>query len=226
VESEFVSAQRNGRLVSVVIVDDHPAIVDGVRAWCAAAEPPVVVVDAGDRPVVAFTGPGAGADVVVFDLHLSAGLPAFRALSDLVEAGRRVVVYSHAVDDATVLHCLDLGAATYLTKAEGREHLISAVRAVADDEPYVSPALGGAMAADRRADRPVLSEREREVLLAWFESDSKNLVAARFGLSAKTIDTYIARVRIKYAEVGRPASTKAALVARALQDRFVDLDDL
>jgi DNA-binding NarL/FixJ family response regulator len=226
VEPELVSARPDARMVSVVIVDDHPAIVDGVRAWCATAEPPIVVVDAGDRPAVAFTGPGAAADVVVFDLQLGAGPPSFRALGDLVEAGRRVVVYSHAVDDATVLHCLDLGVATYLTKAEGREHLIPAVRAVAHDRPYVSPALGGAMAGDRRADRPVLSEREQEVLLAWFESDSKNLVAARFGLSAKTIDTYIARVRIKYAEVGRPASTKAALVARALQDGLVDLSEL
>jgi DNA-binding NarL/FixJ family response regulator len=226
VDPELVSTPPHGPMISVVIVDDHPAIVDGVRAWCAVAEPPIVVVAAGDRPAVAFTGPGAAADVVVFDLHLGAGPPSFRALADLVEAGRRVVVYSHSVDDGTVLRCLDLGVATYLTKAEGREHLIPAVRAVADDRPYVTPALGGAMAGDRRAERPALSEREREVLLAWFESDSKNLVAARFGLSAKTIDTYIARVRIKYAEVGRPASTKAALVARALQDGLVDLAEL
>jgi DNA-binding CsgD family transcriptional regulator len=64
------------------------------------------------------------------------------------------------------------------------------------------------------------------LLLAWFESDSKNLVAARFGLSVKTVETYIGRLRIKYAEVGRLATTKAALVARALQDGLVDLSEL
>ena len=215
-----------GGTVSAVLVEDHPAIIDGVRAWCAAATPPIAVVAAGAHPAVALTGPGAAADVVVFDLHLGAGTPAFRTVAALVEAGRRVIVYSHAVDDDTVLHCLDLGVATYLTKAEGREHLIPALRAVARDRPYVSPALGGAMAADGRTDRPVLSDREREVLLAWFESDSKSLVAARFALSIKTVETYIARVRIKYADVGRPATTKAALVARALQDGLVDLSDL
>jgi DNA-binding NarL/FixJ family response regulator len=87
-------------------------------------------------------------------------------------------------------------------------------------------AVPAASAADRRPGRPALSEREREVLLAWFECDSKHLVAARLNLSVKTIDTYIARVRVKYAEVGRPASTKAALVARALQDGLVDLSGL
>jgi DNA-binding NarL/FixJ family response regulator len=212
--------------LSVVIVDDHPAVVEGVRAWCTAAEPSIVVVASGDRPAVAAVGPGAEADVVVFDLLLEAGIPSFHALGQLVESGRRVVVYSQAVDNDTILRCLELGVATYLTKAEGREHLIPALVAAAGDRPYISPALGGAMAGDRRADRPALSEREREVLLAWFESDSKNLVAARFGLSVKTIDTYIGRVRIKYAEVGRPATTKAALVARALQDGLVDLSDL
>ena len=212
--------------VSIVIVDDHPAIVDGVRAWCAAADPPITVVAWGHEPAVAVSGAGAAADVVLFDLQLETGVLAFDAVGRLVAGGRRVVVYSQAADDATVLRCLETGVSTYLTKAEGREHLIPAVHAAAQDLPYVSPALGGVMAGDRRADRPVLSDREREVLLAWFESDSKNLVAARFGLSVKTIDTYIARVRIKYADVGRPASTKAALVARALQDGLVDLSDL
>ena len=212
--------------VSIVIVDDHPAVVDGVRAWCATAEPAIVVVAWGDDPAVATSGPGADADVVVFDLLLKAGVPSFHVLAQLVDAGRRVVVYSQSADNDTILHCVDLGVATYLTKAEGHEHLIQALHAVAEDRPYVSPALGGAMAGDRHPSCPTLSDREREVLLAWFESDSKNLVAARFGLSAKTVDTYIGRVRIKYAEVGRPATTKAALVARALQDGLVDLSNL
>ena len=80
--------------VSIVIVDDHPAIVDGVRAWCAAADPPVVVVASGDRPAVAATGPGASADVVLFDLQLETGVLSFHAVAQLVAAGRRVVVYS------------------------------------------------------------------------------------------------------------------------------------
>ena len=39
-------------------------------------------------------------------------------------------------------------------------------------------------------------------------------------------NSYIDRVRIKYANTGRPAPTKAALVARAIQDGLIDLDDL
>jgi DNA-binding NarL/FixJ family response regulator len=70
--------------VSIVIVDDHPAIVDGVRAWCAAADPPITVVAWGHEPAVAVSGAGAAADVVLFDLQLETGVPAFDAVSRLV----------------------------------------------------------------------------------------------------------------------------------------------
>lgn len=211
---------------SIVIIDDHPAVAAGVEAWCAAARPPVRILDTGDRLISAFVEPGSRADVVVFDLQLRPGPPAFDDLAKLVEQGRRVIVYSQHVDPDTVLRCLEIGAATYLTKVEGKDHLIAAVRAVAADRPYTSPSLSGAIVADDDELRPVLSERERDVLTAWFESDSKRLVAERLHLSPKTVETYISRVRIKYANAGRPAPSKAALVARALQDGLVTLEEL
>ena len=144
--------------VSIVIIDDHPAIVDGVAAWCAAADPPILVVGAGHEPGAAVCGAGATADVVLFDLQLETGVLSFHTVGQLISAGRRVVVYSQSVDDATMLRCLELGVSTYLTKAEGREHLIPALRAAARDLPYVSPALGGVMAG-RPARRPAGAER-------------------------------------------------------------------
>lgn len=212
--------------VSIVVIDDHPAIVAGVAAWCASARPSIDVLAVGAEPSAAHFGPGATADVVVFDLQLGAGGLAFDELETLVDAGRRVVVYSQHASGDTALRCLEVGASTYLTKAEGVDHLIPAIRAVAADRPYAGPVLSGAMATDRRQDRPHLSEREREVLLAWFASDSKQLVGERLFLSSRTVDTYIGRVRVKYANLGRPAPSKAALVARALQDGLVDLADL
>ncbi|MET9025585.1 helix-turn-helix transcriptional regulator [Nocardia sp. NPDC004168] len=75
-------------------------------------------------------------------------------------------------------------------------------------------------------ERPALSSREIEVLLAWIASDSKVEVARRLYISLGTVNTHLARIRDKYAAVGRPAPTKAALVARALQDALIGIDDL
>jgi DNA-binding NarL/FixJ family response regulator len=74
--------------------------------------------------------------------------------------------------------------------------------------------------------RAGLSQREIAVLKAWFDCDSKVGAAARLHIALGTINTHLVRIRDKYAKVGRPAPTKAALVARALQDGFVTLDDL
>ncbi|WP_040865664.1 helix-turn-helix transcriptional regulator [Nocardia exalbida] len=75
-------------------------------------------------------------------------------------------------------------------------------------------------------ERPALSSREIEVLLAWIASDSKLEVSRRLYISLGTVNTHLARIRDKYASVGRPAPTKAALVARALQDGLIDIEDL
>ena len=74
--------------------------------------------------------------------------------------------------------------------------------------------------------RPGLSEREITVLRAWLDCDSKLGVAPRLHIALGTVNTHLTRIRDKYSNVGRPAPTKAALVARALQDGIVTLDDL
>ncbi|GAA1885125.1 MAG: LuxR family transcriptional regulator [Williamsia herbipolensis] len=73
---------------------------------------------------------------------------------------------------------------------------------------------------------PGLSLREREVLRAWVLADSKEEVGQQLFIAESTVNTHIARIRTKYEAVGRPATTKAALLARALQDGIVDLDQL
>lgn len=215
----------SGLKPSVVIVDDHPVVLAGVRAWFGSAG--ITVSAAGDDPRIVWSPEGALADVVVLDLQLAdRHTVSWDALAELAAAGRRVVVYTMREDRETALRCLEVGCATFLTKAEGEEHLVAAVLAAAQDLPYVPPALAGAMSANAAPDRPQLTDREQEVLLAWFQCESKQLVAARCNLSPRTVEGYIDRVRVRYARAGRPASTKAALVARALQDGLIQLDDL
>ncbi len=74
--------------------------------------------------------------------------------------------------------------------------------------------------------RPMLTKREVQVLTGWIKCDSKPAVAKSLFLSLGTVNTHLTRIRAKYSAVGRPASTKASLVARALQDGLIDIDEL
>jgi DNA-binding NarL/FixJ family response regulator len=214
-------------VITVAVIDDHPAIAAGIEMWCStAANPQVKVVESGATPAVAWTGEGSGADVIVFDLQLSGQVPAYRELRQLVEAGRQVVVYTMRDDRDTVLACLDIGAFAYLSKTEGPAHLVPAIQAAGQSLPYTPPVMARAFGTDIRSDRPKLTPREVDVLVSWFACESKDMVARKLGLSVRTVNSYIDRARIRYAHAGRPAPTKAALVARAIQDGLIGLEDL
>ena len=73
---------------------------------------------------------------------------------------------------------------------------------------------------------PTLSPREIEVMLTWILNDSKSAVCRQLYISSGTVNTHVARIRDKYQSVGRPAPTKAALLARALQDGHITLEQL
>jgi len=209
--------------VGVAIVDDHPVVIDGVRAWLAG-EPRLRVLATGDDPDLVLRA-APEAVVVLLDLRLH-GRMVFDKLAELSAAGRRVVVYSEHGDPDTMLAALDAGAVAFLAKHEGREHCVATVLAAASDRPYVPPALAGAMVGDHRPDRPALSDKEREALLLWFQSMSKASVARRMRISEHTVKQYVDRARIKYTRAGRPAATKAALLARAIEDGLVRPEEI
>lgn len=77
-----------------------------------------------------------------------------------------------------------------------------------------------------RATVPALTEREIEVLRAWLMCDTKEAAGRLLYVSAATVNTHISRIRGKYEAAGRPAGTKATLLARALQDGLITVEEL
>jgi two-component system, NarL family, nitrate/nitrite response regulator NarL len=212
--------------VTVGLVDDHPVVHEGMRAWLDQdPEHRIELVAAADSVAGVLAGPGRDADVLLLDLNLH-GRMAIEEVTRLAEAGRRVVVYSEHADDATVLAVLERGAFAFLAKREARDHCVATILAAAEDRVYVPPLAAGTMAADERPDRPVLSEQERTALLLWFQSMSKAAVAARMGIAESTVRQYIQRARIKYANSGRPAPTRTQLLAQAIQDGLIRADEV
>ncbi|OUC76078.1 helix-turn-helix transcriptional regulator [Gordonia lacunae] len=128
-------------------------------------------------------------------------------------AARRMPLPGHQIQTSRAGQPLGLG------HRPGHPHLHRAV-AVPTDTPEVAVAP----VVDRA--KPNLTSREVEVLRTWMLVDSKPAVAQELYISLGTVNTHLTRIRAKYAEIGRPAPTKASLVARAIQDGIMTLDEL
>jgi DNA-binding NarL/FixJ family response regulator len=205
--------------VTVAIVDDHPVVVEGVISWISADPQRRITVTQVVSDITGLAAPRA-ADVLILDLELSGRMVADE-VARLAASGYRIVAFSAHVDPALILDVLDAGAHAYVSKDEGREHLLEAVLAAAADRPCVTRSQAKAILADPRPGRPALSGKERQALLLWFQGMSKASVARRMSISENTVRQYIDRARVKYATLGRPAHTKDALLARAIEDGLI-----
>ena len=212
--------------VTVAIVEDHPVVTEGVASWIRSDPGTRVRLVRTARDLTGLRAvPPEQAEVVILDLELSDELVTSK-IPELVAAGYRIVAFSGHSDPAIVMETLDNGAHAYVSKEEGREHLVEAVLAAAADRPYVTRSQARAMLADQNPARPSLSEQERQALLLWFQGMSKASVGRRMAISENTVRQYISRARAKYAASGRTASSKDALLARAVEDGVVKLSEI
>jgi DNA-binding NarL/FixJ family response regulator len=216
-------AEPNG---AVAVIDEHDAIHAAVELWCNQAQIGFAGTYFAAEQFLAEHPSPLRVGAVVLELQKQHDGVDFAALDSILSRRHRVIVYSHIATDEVILTALDRGAVTYLTKSESKEHLIDAIRAAGTDTPYVGPRMAMAMLNHSTVGRANLAPREREVLIAWFGTESKDLVAQQLQIAPTTVRTHLQRVRAKYAAVGRPATTKAALVARAIQDGIVNVDDI
>ena len=215
--------------ISIVIIDRQDVVHAGIEAWLTGSQPPIKIVGNFADPsdfIGRHPEATADVDVVLFALQYEGHGPQFAALRQICAGGHRVIVYSHLSTDEVILTSLDAGAVAYVAKSENGDYLREAIHSARSDTPYVPPRMAKALLNGKRAGRPHLTEREKEVLVVWFQTENKECVGKQLFIEPSTVRTHLQRVRAKYAAVGRPALTKAALVARAIQDGYLSVDDL
>ncbi|OBI76219.1 LuxR C-terminal-related transcriptional regulator [Mycobacterium sp. E740] len=215
------------RSTSIVIVGSHRVVYAGIEALLNR-HPGIDIIGyfAGPAEFAAAHWTATPGPVVLFDLPCTGGGPDLDALRQICDSGHRVIVYTCLVDDDVVSAALSAGAVACIAKDEPEHALAAAIHAARGDRPQIVPRMAQLPRNGRRRARPHLSRREQQVLIAWFQTENKDAVAERLYIEPSTVATHLQRVRAKYAAVGRPAPTKAALVARAIQDEILSVDDL
>ncbi|MFD4744181.1 response regulator [Streptomyces rubiginosohelvolus] len=205
------------RTVTLVVVDDHPVVRDGLRGMFTAAPGFEVLGEAADGVDALAVVGELDPDVVLMDLRMPGG-GGVAAIAELTRRGARskVLVLTTYDTDSDTLPAIEAGATGYLLKDAPREELFAAVRAAADGRSVLSPAVASRLmtrvrtpAADP-ADpaESALSAREREVLVLVARGTTNREIAAELFISEATVKTHLTHV---FAKLG--AKDRAAAVA-------------
>lgn len=199
----------------IALVDDHPPIlrgaIDAIRSALTVSEP---VTARRVEELLATPGPY---DVVILDLQLGDGSDPASNVEAVAARGWPVLLYTQEANARLVGRCFRAGASGIVAKYEELSVLVEAVTLIARGEPYLSGDWASALEAD--ADSiPHLAPREFEALRLYAAGLPLKSVARRMGISPETVKDHLMRVRRRYQEVGRPASTKTELYIRAVED--------
>jgi DNA-binding NarL/FixJ family response regulator len=189
--------------IRIVLADDHPIVLDGLRNLIRA-EP--------DFELVGEAASGLSAlkiireqrpDVAVLDISMPElnGIVLSRRLNGEMPALRLLVLTLHE-DRAYLNQALEAGVRGYVLKRSAVENLVQAIRAVLVGGLYIDPAIVGRVfeskqvnkrLAARKGAAPALTDREADVLKMAALGFTNKEIASRLDVGVKSIETYKAR---------------------------------
>lgn len=185
-----------------MVVDDHPMWREAVARDLTEAGY-LVVGSTGEGRQAVRVAPATRPDVVVLDLQLPdiSGVEVIRGLRAALP-DVRVLMLSASGEQQGVLDAMKAGATGYLLKSAASAEFLDAVRRTAAGEAVFTPGLAGLVLGEYRrlatdpespdaAARPRLTARETEVLRLVAKGMSYKQIAARLGLSHRTVQNHV-----------------------------------
>lgn len=220
-----VRSDTGVELIRAAIIDDHPLARMGIAQILTDSARVQVTAAVGTAGELAAVVADAAPDVVVCDLYHDGEQACLDAVAALA-AAQRTLVISASGRPADVIGAIRAGAAGYITKHADPALLVSAVETAAAGGFALSPQLADILHADlgsgaqtgHRQNRgvPQLSPREEQALSLIADGFTHAQVATRMGVTRKTVETYVERIRVKL-QVGNKAE-----LTRAALERFGD----
>jgi len=205
--------------IQVLICDDHPDFRHSLRTLLETAADLDVVGEAGDGEEAVQVAAAVQPDVILMDLNMPGvnGVEATRrVLSSSPHIG--VVVLTMVEDDDSVFAALQAGARGYLLKGARKADILRAVRGVAEGEAIFGPAIAQRMMRYFAAPPPptpayafpALTAREAQILQMMAQHFTNPEIAARLGLTPKTVRNNVSNIFTKLQVADRAQAIIAA----------------
>lgn len=178
---------------TVLLVDDHPMLLRGLRQLLEFEDDFRVIGEASNGEEALALLQGLTPDLVIMDLKMPVldGLETLRRLRHSGFAGK-VLLYTVSDLQQDVRNALRLGADGYLLKNENPEALVDRIRDVLAGQLELSDGLApGLCHLQRRSAGVDLTVREREVLRMIADGLSNKMVGSRLGITEGTVKTHV-----------------------------------
>lgn len=185
--------------VTIIVVDDHPIVRQGLRHLLEAEPEFRVVGEAEDGIAAIQLLERLKPDILVLDMMMPSlnGLEVLRRLKN-ISPNTRTIILSMQSADAYVFESLKNGAAGYILKETGPSELVNAVRQVVLGNQYLSPKLSkriqtssGQGILDVPSDAyDTLTAREREILQMTVEGRTSHEIGEKLTISPRTIEVH------------------------------------
>lgn len=188
--------------VRILIVDDHPALRDGLRALLGGWPGFEVVAEAstGEEAVEAYRQHEP--DIVLMDLQMP-GMGGVAAVTTIRAEwpGARIVVFTTYSGDAQALRALRAGASGYLLKSSLRHELLATIRSVFAGGKHIDATVAAAIAI--HAIQDALTEREIATLSLAAKGKSNREIGRHLGLSEETVKGHMKAIFSKLSAADR-----------------------
>jgi two-component system nitrate/nitrite response regulator NarL len=213
--------------IRVLLVDDHPIVREGLKAHLSTQPDLQVVEEASDGLEALAKARKFLPDVILMDItmpHMN-GLEAIARMRKKAPNAKILVLTMHD-NTEYIAQSVRLGARGYLRKDTSPGELVRAIKSIhAGDVCFSSTASRVVADVVQRGgkpgepERPLLSDRERDVLLLLAEGASNKEVADRLGIGVRTAETHRERLMRKL-----NIHTVAGLTKFAIASGMVNLD--
>ena len=184
---------KAARKIKVFLVDDHPALRDGVRAYLESKANIAVVGEAADDKQALRGLKKVAPDVVILDINLPGVDGGELARKLRVEVPKiKLIAFSIHATQEYVVRMARCGVHGYVMKDAPTTKLVEAIERVHGGGLYFPPGMTDAILApgSKPGSGPVLTAREREVLALLAEGLANKEVARKLGISVRTAETH------------------------------------
>ena len=217
-----VQGDSMGKVIRVLLADDHPVVRSGIRAELDGADGIEVVGEASSGGEALRLVEELRPDVLVSDVVMPGmdGVEATRILRESFP-DLRILGLSAYDDNEYVFGLLSAGAMGYVLKEEALDTIVEAIRAASRGETWLSKRVQEKVV--RRAigkEEAPLTERELEVLRLMAKGWSNRQIAKQLFISEGTVKNHVTNI---YAKLG--VHSRAEAVAWAWQQGLVNPDD-